>query len=316
MTSTTGKARLRGGGGVTMANDFSTVVSGDIISGPARCPRNATLRVEGSIHEDATAQKLGFRDGQISGSLHMEQFPPLLQNLFGPSWWETGGLSLYFRHATMDTEHVQARGISPKSNRTQVWLDKVGDHNNDQRVAEGTANIGGPDKHSALRQRITTIPTAKDLRILSKLKPRTEIMGIPTRINRSTLDDRLEVITESSLIYSASGPWGRPVLPPSLMVQAMRAVERQLIVHCSPAAALFGAIEVQHISGPMFADTDYEVRGSVIAVSDTPETEYFWYESVLSNGDGDVASMLMMLRFMKTSSTLWDDAKYPSQQTA
>ena len=66
----------------------------------------------------------------------------------------------------------------------------------------------------------------------------------------------------------------------------------------------------------MFADTDYEVRGSVIATSDTPKSEYLWYESVLSNADGDVASMLMMLRFMKTSSIQWNDARYISQHTA
>lgn len=299
-----------------MVDAFGTIVSGDIVSGPARCPRNTGLSAEDSVHDKDMTKTLGLRGQSVTGTLHMEQFPPLLEYLFGPTWWETGGLSLYFRYATTDTERVQARAISPKCHRTEVWMDKVDGHNNDQHVAEGTANIGGPDEDSALRKRITAIPNAKDLRILSKIEPLTEVRGIPTRINRTALRERLKVITEISSIYSANGAWGRAVLPPSLMVQAMRAVESALFERCPLAWCLIGAIEVQHIAGPMFADTDYEVRGSVIATSDTPKSEYLWYESVLSNADGDVASMLMMLRFMKTSSIQWNDARYISQHTA
>ena len=70
---------------------------------------------------------------------------------------------------------------------------------------------------------------------------------------------------------------------------------------------LFGAIELQAINGPVFIEHDYEVRATVLALGDTPKTEYFWYESILSdpaNGQ-DIMSMLMMLRFMKASSPRW-----------
>ena len=50
-----------------------------------------------NIHDDATAQKLGFRGGTIAGSIHMDQFPPVLVEAFGPAWFETGSLSLAFR---------------------------------------------------------------------------------------------------------------------------------------------------------------------------------------------------------------------------
>jgi O-phosphoseryl-tRNA(Cys) synthetase len=70
---------------------------------------------------------------------------------------------------------------------------------------------------------------------------------------------------------------------------------------------LFGAIEIQHLNGPAFVDTDYVADGRVLAISDTPKTEYFWYEAVLTDAaEGTpIASMLMMLRFMKVSSPLW-----------
>lgn len=74
----------------------------DVIAGPARQPRNLSAHVQGSIHDDATAAALGFRGGTVAGSIHMDQFPPLLLEAFGKGWFETGCLSLYFRHATTD----------------------------------------------------------------------------------------------------------------------------------------------------------------------------------------------------------------------
>ena len=48
-------------------------------------------------------------------------------------------------------------------------------------------------------------------------------------------------------------------------------------------------------------------RAKILAVSETPKTEYLWYESILSDPEGgdDIASMLMMLRFMKASHPAW-----------
>ena len=67
--------------------------------GPYRRPRNLSINVRGSIHDDATAQKLGFRGGTVAGSIHMEQFPPVLVRAFGQRWFETGSLSYESGHA-------------------------------------------------------------------------------------------------------------------------------------------------------------------------------------------------------------------------
>ena len=80
----------------------------NVIAGPVRRPRNLAAEIAGSIHDDKTASKLGFRGGTVAGSVHMDQFPPLLIEAFGPQWFETGSLSLYFRNATTDGEPVQA----------------------------------------------------------------------------------------------------------------------------------------------------------------------------------------------------------------
>jgi len=75
-----------------------------VIAGPLRHPRNLEQSIPGSIHEDSTARKLGLRGGTVAGSLHMEQFPPLLVEALGEEWWRTGGLSLYFKYATTGGE--------------------------------------------------------------------------------------------------------------------------------------------------------------------------------------------------------------------
>jgi len=290
-------------------------LGGGVWAGPVREPRNSSAHQKGSIHDDATAQKLGFRGGTVAGSLHMEQFPPLLLHLLGPRWWQSGNLSLYFRYATRHCEPVQCHAVAPMRAaddvRIEVWMDhpRAGP-GPAERVADGTASVGRPDANSALRQRLQLVPEAEDLRILAGLTKGAACSDIPTRVAQAALDERLAVITEPLAEYTSASRWGRPALPPSLMVRAMRAVEPALLESTGPVVGLFGAIEVQHLNGPMFVETDYVARGRVIAVSETPKTEFFWYESTLTDcAEGtDVASMLMMLRFMKASSPLWTSA--------
>ena len=70
--------------------------------------------MRGSIHDDATATVLGFRGGTVAGSIHMDQFPPLLLEAFGQGWFETGSLSLYFRYATTDGEPRRRSQSAPR----------------------------------------------------------------------------------------------------------------------------------------------------------------------------------------------------------
>ena len=48
-------------------------------SGPVRQPVNASLNEKGSIHDPERAKELGLRGGTVAGSIHMEQFPPVLE---------------------------------------------------------------------------------------------------------------------------------------------------------------------------------------------------------------------------------------------
>ena len=108
-----------------------------ILSSELREARNGALEQRGSIHDDATATKLGFRGGTVAGSVHMDQFPPLLLRVFGPRFFEDGALSLYFVNATVDRETVRAYAHEPEAGALQVPVHM--ERFDGLRVCEGTA---------------------------------------------------------------------------------------------------------------------------------------------------------------------------------
>ena len=61
-----------------------------------------------SIHDDATAQKLGFQGGTIEGPTNFSQFAPLCERLWGRVWFETGCISAHYRNPSFEGEEVQA----------------------------------------------------------------------------------------------------------------------------------------------------------------------------------------------------------------
>src|SRR5258705_14020880 len=94
----------------------------------------------GSIHDDATAAKLGFRGGTVAGSIHMDQYAALLVEIYGQRWFERGALSLYFLNATVDGEVVAAVAEEQPGNlsspvNVSMWAD------NGVQVSAGTASL-------------------------------------------------------------------------------------------------------------------------------------------------------------------------------
>ena len=237
----------------------------------------------------------------------MEQFPPLLIASLGDNWLNTGNMSLYFRYATTDGESVQASVKRPTANSQQIdiWMDDPSDN----RICDGTASVNDPDLNSAIKKRISSIPAAKDLRILANVEIGKAGPVVPTNIEQEKLDTRLAVITEPLEAYTNAGIYGHKIMTPALQVQAMRPGEAALLPRDGNyGVGLFGAIELQLLNGPAFVDYDYETFAKVLAVGETPKTEYYYYESMLldpKNGN-TVMSMIMMIRFMKASSKLWE----------
>ena len=65
----------------------------------------------------------------------------------------------------------------------------------------------------------------------------------------------------------------------------------------------FGAESGTQKVDPVVMDRDYPVRAQIVAVGESPKTGYLWFDSTASDeSDREVASMCMMLCFIKASS--------------
>ena len=284
-----------------------SVIPADVIAGELRRSINNSHDAKGSIHDDATATKLGFRGGTVAGSIHMELFPPLLIEAFGDRWFERGTLSMYFLNATTDREAVRAYVTRPPADardaQVEVWVLRE----DGMRVAEGTASVGNPDAKSALLARPLDRFEPGELKILHGVTTGTRFETVTVREPGANVEERMAIITEPLDHYTKPTRWGAPVVPPAPMVQLLyqKSVEA-MRGKLAPAVGLFGAIELRNINGPVQVDRDYLVSGEVIAVGQSPKTEYMWFESALDDTDGKrIAEMRMLLRFMKASSPVY-----------
>jgi hypothetical protein len=286
-------------------------VHDDAITGPIRHPRNLSAQATGSIHDDATATSLGFRGGTVAGSIHMDQFPPLLVEGFGSRWFESGSLSLYFRHATVDGEPVIALLGRPPAGGGDAQVPASAATADGTIVAEGTAAAGNPGELSALRSRDLRAVDPAELRILRGLRPGDAIGDCQVAVDggrqRSVISQN--AMTEPLAWYTGSSPWGGPIAAPSTVVNLLYAdLVAGLRETMGRHVGLFGAIEIRFRAGPVFLDRSYRVTGEIVAVSQTPKTEVLWFDShALDDAGQPIAEMRMMLRQMKQSSPRYAD---------
>jgi hypothetical protein len=286
------------GAGAPEEDDMTLATETTDLVGPLRAPRNTASQARGSIHDDATASKLGFKGGTVAGSLHMDQFVPLVVKLYGDDWWKHGNLSFYFRQATVDAEPVTAfaRAGEPHA---RLWMQ----NESGALIAEGTASCLGHDEGTAVETLMNgqAHSDPSGLRILKNLKVGNEVADIEAEVTAEALSQRLETITERLSQYEGKAA----ILPPSMMVHLFRGhAQEKLYKTDGPAVGLFGAIELQSIQGPARAETPYKVRAKVVALSESPKTENVWYRAWAADPKTgqDVMSMLMYLRYMKGSS--------------
>ncbi|HEY6300846.1 MAG TPA: hypothetical protein VIW95_14490 [Candidatus Binatus sp.] len=281
-----------------------------VFAGPLRRSVNNASKVAGSIHDDATATKLGFRGGTVAGSIHLELFPPILLKAFGQRWFERGTISMYFLNATTDREAVRAFAKEPPAGATDAQVDIWIERDDGMRVAEGTASIGSPEEPTALLRRPLDRFDPGDLRILGGLKVGDQFEECDAFLSKGAMADRMKVITEPLEWYTKPSPWGASIATPATMVQLLYSQSiATLRSKLGRAVGLFGAIELRNINGPVMVEHPYRVSGSIVALGQSPKTEYMWFETALNEADGKrVAEMRMLLRFMKASSPKYKDA--------
>ncbi|MEQ8691588.1 MAG: hypothetical protein RIC89_12255 [Pseudomonadales bacterium] len=274
------------------------------LAGPWRRPRNTSAHQKGGIHDDETAQTLGFSGGTVAGSIHMEQFPPFLLEHLGADWLQSGTLSLYFRNATTDGEPVKCIAAPPESGGQRMRVAMLDEQDN--LVMDGTASIGA-DPESALRLKLKDVRPPTDIRVLQDVQigrwSEPEVIQIPDE----AIDAQLKVITEPMEMFGQPGQIGGRVPPMTTLVHALRSVEKHIALTRGEFVGLFGAIEMAYHNGQPVTGKDYLVKGRALALGESPKTEIFWMESVLMDAETEapLVTMLKMDRVMKASSPLW-----------
>jgi len=270
-----------------------------------RRPVNPGLQAEGSIHEAASAERLGFRGGLVAGSIHSELFPPLLLKAFGQRWFEHGNLSLYFVEPTLDREEVRAIVAVPPAGASDVQVQVWAERPNGNRICEGTAAVGESREPSALLARDLGRFPPGELRILADASVADPFPEVEVSVTQEEMDRRLEVTTDPLPWYRGDSPWGGAVATTANLVTAMMQPCYAYLQGRRDAGVigLFGAIELRNINGPVLVGKPYRAGGHLINLGQTPKTEYLWFEAYMDDqAVRRTAEMRMMLRFMKASS--------------
>ncbi len=270
-----------------------------------RQPVNISADVKGSIHDDEAAQRLGMRGGTVAGNIHLEQFPPVLIEVFGRRWFERGTLSLYYTYATKDREDVRVVIGVPPPDSEDAQTDARMETRDGQTVCRGTASVGRPDEPTSLDEVEMQNAPPEELRILAGLAAGDKLPVQESVITPEQVSERLRVITEPLKWYSGDSPWGGAIAIPSLVFGAMR-VDYQIPIE---AVSFQGATELRNLNGPVKVGVPYRAGAEIICVGASSKTEYFWFDAYLEEAAGGkrVAEMRMMRRFMKASSPLYQD---------
>jgi hypothetical protein len=290
------------------------------LCGPLRRPRQMLAEQvyddHKSIHDDATAAKLGLRGAPIEGPTHFSQFDPLMHQLFGQAWFETGCISAHYQNMVVEGEQVRAFVQLPADGvrYTRIWAEKA----DGTPVLTGSASLGARvAEPSEIQQRINRLrpPTQlvinRDLRVGQQgaANPETVRMGFDQHMGEHypfTLAEKLQVITEPCPWYTRAGgpssPWGRAIIPIGSTAHLAGFRGR------GPAVGLFAGQEIRLINGPLFVDQPYRVEREIVALSESARTESAWVRSrvVDERSHEPVAEMILNSATLKASYAHYD----------
>jgi hypothetical protein len=298
-----------------MAPFDTTIAEHDgILSGPYRAPKQmlAAQEYEGhtSIHDNATAQKLGFKGATIEGPTHFSQFAPLGFALWGERWLSRGCISAHYRAPVYEGEEVKACMRRPENRgvQSEIWMLRA----NGDEILRGTASVGPEFPPSALDERLSGLPPLADPVILADIKVGMRSPRTPVRMDAQqhmgalypfSLAQKLERITEPSAIYHGSDHvWGRPIVPVEMVSVLMQYSARENSFSTrGPAVGLFADQEIRLLEGPVLVGEPYDIEREVVALTGSRRTESVWVRSTLyaAGTERKVAAMLLNLATMK-----------------
>jgi hypothetical protein len=298
------------------------------LRGPLRAPRQMLAEQEYgghiSIHDDAMAEKLGFRAGPIEGPTHFSLFPPLLERIWGQAWFERGCLSAHYQTMVVEGEEVRAFADIPPpgATTTRVWAEKA----DGAPVLEASASLGPDHGETLLEKRMAMLRPPERLVILDGLE--VGMTGaVEERVRMQpdqhmgalypfSLEQKLAMITETSPWYNdaSASPWSRAIIPlemVSVLAEYSSALAKFPVK--GPAVGLFADQEIRMIAGPLFVGETYLIRREIVALSESRRTESYWVRSRIFDETGEqlVAEMLLNHATLKDSYAGYAEALSP-----
>lgn len=281
---------------------------GDVLVGPFRRPLQMLSRqsVSGSasIHDDNTAQKLGFSGGTIEGPTHFTQFEPLAERFWGGEWRRTGCISAHYRAPVFEGESVRALATlsGDRPDRAIIRMEKE----DGTEVLVGSMSVGEAAPQTALRARLEQLPQLAKPVLVADVPVGTRTSRMPVTMGRDThmgnlypfsLADKLSVITEPNERFERELPFEM------ISVLANSKADVEPFAVRRPSVGLFADQEIRLHDGPLRVGETYEVAREVIARTGSRKTESLWVEySIYRAGEGDpVATMLLNLASLKAS---------------
>jgi len=304
-----------------MTDAFETAISreNDTLIGPWRAPRQMLAEQEydghTSVHDDATAAKLGLAGAPIEGPTHFSQFDPLAVALFGPAWFDQGCISAHFETMVVEGEEVQASAtLAGMASARATAVKRTGEP-----VLTATLTIG--DEPTELDERLARMQ-AKDvgeLFIVDRLQvgwssqPSAAAMGFDEsngNLYPFSLRDKLASITEPSPWYvpGEPSPWAHALVPTEMLSVLAHKGGVHLPVR-GPAVGLFIDLEVKR-HAPVFVGEPYTVTHEVVGLGQSRRVESYWTRSRLTDEAGaPVATVLLHQGVFKASF-----AEYPQER--
>ena len=282
-----------------------------ILIGPFRSPVQMLAEQEYgghlSIHDDDQAQELGFSGAPIEGPTHFSQFDPLLHQIWGDRWFESGCISSHFKNVVVEGEELQAFVERPAEHAriTKIWAVKK----SGETVLEGTASLGPDHPETRLASLMAARDTPENLVLLEHVKigdhssePDTVTMGYDQYLGDSypfTLANKLEKITEKCQWYfpeqTEASPWGKAIIPTEMISPLVGHTPNGLPGPKGPSIGLFADLEIKMIKGPLFVGQEYQLEREVVGLGESARTESMWIKtSIKDPKTGDVIATTLL----------------------
>ncbi|MCW1384470.1 hypothetical protein OLX02_16735 [Novosphingobium sp. KCTC 2891] len=307
-----------------MTHPFDTPVTRDgaTLAGPWRSPRQMLSEQSydghASIHDDATAQKLGFKGGTIEGPTHFTQFEPLAYELWGERWFREGCISVHFRAPVFEGEQVRALIVTDPAtpDRAAVRMERE----DGTEILVGSIEVGRDNGPTALEARLAGLSRLADPVILRDVHVGMVSPRIPVRM---AADDHMGqyypfTLAQKRLRMTEPSPRFETAIPLemiSVLIQH-KAGEDRFAVR-GPHVGLFADQEIRLIDGPLEVGADYEIEREIVGLSGSRRTESMWVKSRVyrPGSTAAVAEMLLNSAIMKESYPLYAEqhaALYPA----